>query len=406
MQIKFNSFFWILGCLLTISGNRLQAQCASATLNLSGFTAEGGQGTYNDPATGKISINYCLTLDRFFEANTNWVHGIFVSWENIPQGGVVSPGPTGVQATQHGNRFWIFLDSAAARLYNLPGPGYYVDEGDNNPRNNYGDNGLGTPQATFPDLDPFCFILKLDCAITPAQAYVPKLTITGDGTTGGWKNPACPGDVVRAYTGGPNGNGAIVVCGVILPVKLLHFSGDATDQGNQIRWIATADRYFSHFELERSSADQASFITLDRQEASSGQTGNGSEWVEYQYLDPEPPVTGLYRLKMLEKDGRFSYSQIISVRYGQPREIPDGLFIYPNPARDLLFLHHVDQLPYESIQTRIFDAMGRPFVSKTFILSRTLKVVIIDISELPVGLCFLDVYAGDTRISQQSFIKQ
>ena len=383
----------------------LLSQCASGSVTLNGFDSNGGQGTYEDPATGKIKIQYCIDLQKFFEVNTNWVHGIFVSWDNLPKGAMICEGPTGSQPAQHGSRFWIFLDSAKARNYFLPGPGFYVDEGDGNPVNNYGDNGLGTPQATFPDLLDFCFVAKFDCSVSAPTAYVPKITITGDGSTGAWENPACPGDIMRAEDGGPNGNGAVVVCGAVLPVKLLTFNGESTKQGNLIKWLAVSDRFFSHFELQGSNTNVASFKMLGTIDPINANTGTGNEIADYSFLDTNPTLVNYYRLKMIEKDGTFEYSKIISIQQKSNTKISNRFSVFPNPASDLLIIHNETENKYGDVQLNIYDIYGKKVNTYLFTLDKPEKDLYFDVSNYAKGFYFLEISAGDNTIEKLNFIK-
>jgi len=406
MQTNFiKLFFFVIGLVLC-STKQLLAQCANATLTLNGFSAGGGSGTYDDPAIGMVSIDFCIKLDKYFELNTNWVHGVFISFDQIPKGVKICEGPTGSQPCQHGSRFWVFLDSTKAAQNNLPGPGFYVDEGDGNPANNYGDNGIGTPQATFPDLRPFCFQAKIDCNVSSAMAYLPKITITGDGTTGAWENGACDGDVFRAIDGGPNGNGTVVVCGAVLPVKLLSFTGEAQSNGNALKWLASSDQLFSHFELERSKTTSARFQTITKIEAKKGNTGNGSEIVEYNYFDPESNLNSYYRLKMLEKDGSFNYSKIISIQNKDKGFTGKRFIIYPNPTSDILQMQNEADDKLGPLECRIYDICGQLMASIPFNVDRSSSNLYFDISELSQGVYFVDILSGDQSIEKLNFIKQ
>ncbi|HRG68654.1 MAG: T9SS type A sorting domain-containing protein [Saprospiraceae bacterium] len=398
-------FVFAIGFFVFIH-EQVHAQCASATVTLNGFNSTAGSGTYDDPAIGMVTVDFCIKLDKYFELNTNWVHGIFISFDQIPKGVKICEGPTGSQPCQHGSRFWIFLDSTKAAQNHLPGPGFYVDEGDGNPGNNYGDNGIGTPQATFPDLRPFCFQAKIDCNVSSAMAYLAKITITGDGTTGAWENSACDGDEFRALDGGPNGNGTVVVCGAVLPVKLLSFTGEATSKGNSLKWLASSDQLFSHFELERSKTTSARFQSITKIEAKKGSTGNGSEIVEYNYFDPETSLNSYYRLKMLEKDGSFNYSKIISIQNKDKGFTGKRFVIYPNPVSDILQIQNEVDIKLGLLECRIYDICGQLMASIPFSVDKSGTNLYFDISLLSQGVYFVDILSGDQSIEKLNFIKQ
>ncbi|MBK9107422.1 MAG: T9SS type A sorting domain-containing protein [Saprospiraceae bacterium] len=394
------AFFWMVGIHGTV-----WSQCAQGVVTLTGFTASGGQGTYSDPATGNVEINFCFTLTHFFESNTNWVHGIFVAWDNLPQGAIVCEGLTGSQDAQHGSRKWKFIDSASAVNFDLPGAGFYVDEGDGNPKNNYGDNGIGTPNASFPDLEPFCFKVKINCGSTPPIAYVPKIVVTGDGTTGGWTNIACMGDMFRATEGGPNGNGAVVVCGVVLPVKLLAFKGESKPEGNLIEWTASSDHLFSHFELEKSSTNTSAFSYLDKIDVRKGSTGSSNEIFNYSYLDKYITPFAAYRLKMLEKDGTYKFSQVITIRKSGQTKHDVKFSVYPNPAQDRVLVKNETDNRYGQIILNFYDVYGRKINSQLFSATLAKQEYYIELSNFNKGLYFIEVMNGDMKLEGLSFLK-
>jgi hypothetical protein len=95
---------------------------------------------------------------------------------------------------------------------------------------------------------------------------------------------------------------------VVLPMTLVHFNGSR--QGNNIvlQWQTADEVNTSHFIVER-SGDGVHFSALQKVNASGIDNGNYSA-VDYQ------PMTGKvsYRLQMVDKDGKVTYSQIITIK--------------------------------------------------------------------------------------------
>lgn len=305
---KLFQFSLFLICLIAINPS-IFSQCAQGNIAITQVNADFGTGSYNNPASGKIEIEFCYTLNEFFERSTNWAHGVFIEFDNIPSGFRVIQGSTGVQKTQAGSRFWIYVDSTQAKASNLPGPGYYVDNSDGDPTNNYGDNGIGTPNATFPNLAPFC--LKLLGSCTVPKIINPCMTVTGDGTTGAWRNPDCPGDEFCASTTGPNNDGTVVICGFLLSTQLIQFNAAQFNTSNKIEWSATTDKQFDHYELEKSTDDKNHFEKIENFYLS--QTELLLNQHNKTYLDLSPNYQTYYRLKMIDKSGASTYSPIRQV---------------------------------------------------------------------------------------------
>jgi len=381
----------VIGAMLLFGQHRniLLGQCTNAVVNMNYVTSTGGTGTYADPATGSIEFGFCLTLNGFFEKSTNWVHGIFVSWADIQPGVIITQGLTGAQPTQHGSRTWIWVDSLKARQLDLPGIGYFVDDGDGNPKTNYGDNGLGTPNATFPSLSPFCFVAKFTCGSATLLRGV--VTVTGDGTTGAWKNPACSGDPIKATTGGPNGDGTLVVCGLILPLDLLSFEGYSKDGINYLSWSGIGDEKFSHYTLERRAENTSSFAEMQQFNLEPGKENN----VHYMaYRDETPDPINYYRLKMVEKDNTFTYSKVISVKAGGIR-LEHPIDVFPNPAVDVVFVQFPSGNAPATYQLEIMNLNGYLVFEKIYQFKGATSQQSINLEQLEHGVYFVRITGGD-----------
>ncbi|WP_342087339.1 PQQ-dependent sugar dehydrogenase [Dyadobacter sp. OTU695] len=106
-----------------------------------------------------------------------------------------------------------------------------------------------------------------------------------------------------------------------LPVKLLFVRLTKTDNRFQIHWKTAQESKFSHFEVQR-SRNAHTFKTL---ETVRGE-GAGSAYV---FTDNEPlSETSYYRLKMVDDDGTFKYSALVTGTLDM-REEP---FVFPNPG--------------------------------------------------------------------------
>ncbi|OJV52849.1 MAG: hypothetical protein BGO31_03595 [Bacteroidetes bacterium 43-16] len=135
-----------------------------------------------------------------------------------------------------------------------------------------------------------------------------------------------------------------------LPVSLLNF--DAVKKGTtvQLDWSTAREQNNKGFEIER-SADGKSWTTSGFV-ASHSANGNSSTKQQYTFTDVRPlNALNFYRLKQINVDGRFDYSNVRSVLFGNEGNI----LIYPNPAKDHVTLEGLKG--DESIT--IYDASGR-----------------------------------------------
>jgi hypothetical protein len=134
---------------------------------------------------------------------------------------------------------------------------------------------------------------------------------------------------VDGFSGG--GGGGASGGAPLLPIELLYIRGEALDQSNKITWASATEENSSHFEVERSS-DGITFEMLGIVAANGNTVTNQS----YVLLDEKPlQGIGYYRLKMVDLDDTFEYSNIVSVSFNKKNnEIQ--LSISPNPATDVV----------------------------------------------------------------------
>lgn len=115
-----------------------------------------------------------------------------------------------------------------------------------------------------------------------------------------------------------------------LPIKLISFVGKSNEKGNELSWQTSSEINSSHFEIERSTNSKI-FEKIGEVKV----YGGPSEKVNYEYLDENASLftyssSLYYRLKMIDLDGKFSYSKIISVE-NKAKNKEVGNF-YPNPT--------------------------------------------------------------------------
>lgn len=116
-----------------------------------------------------------------------------------------------------------------------------------------------------------------------------------------------------------------------LPVTLVSFTGTREGLVNRLSWTTATEINNSGFELER-SADGRNFSRL-ASVASKAADGNSALALNYSFDDVKPLAgASYYRLKQIDKDGRFSYSNIVVLR----SRVSDITItsVYPNPVKE------------------------------------------------------------------------
>lgn len=166
-----------------------------------------------------------------------------------------------------------------------------------------------------------------------------------------------------------------------LPITLLSF--DATLQGNsavQLDWTTATQLNTDYFEIERSS-DAIHWEVVHREKGA----GTSNEVLDYQAWDAEPLYgVSYYRLKDVDFDGSFSYSDI---RYISLNSVSKS--IYPNPANDFLFIPRNEPAQQEVI---ISNLVGQVLIRQSFQDEESKMTV--DVSVLPIGVYFVSILSA------------
>lgn len=167
-----------------------------------------------------------------------------------------------------------------------------------------------------------------------------------------------------------------------LPVTLLTFN-TKTDKQNQIlSWTYESPERFDYFEIEH-SRDGKSFNALDR--VSEGAIASRSYKADYTHIRPG---TGIhyYRLKMVDLDGSFAYSQVVQGRIdGSGSVRPLSTFISSEG------LNVSVDASVSSLELRLVDQLGRTIFHST--QSAEAGIIQIPLNNLSAGLYFLQVNA-------------
>ena len=109
-----------------------------------------------------------------------------------------------------------------------------------------------------------------------------------------------------------------------LPVELLSFEGMIDEDNNRLKWVTLSESKCDYFEVQR-SYNSVNFEVLGEVKCA----GYSQNELHYTFIDTAPRGgIEYYRLKQIDFDGEFNYSQIIAIE----RNKNSTINIYPNPA--------------------------------------------------------------------------
>lgn len=176
----------------------------------------------------------------------------------------------------------------------------------------------------------------------------------------------------------------------VLPVEMLYFVGEALENGNFLRWATATEENNAGFEIQK-SMDARTFEKIGFVEGN----GNTYEQQTYDFLDKN--LSGLntvyYRLKQMDFDGKFEYSNIVTLsRNGAATA---NVLVYPNPVRDNLTIENGEG------QAIIYNALGQPV--RQIQITNSMQQV--DMSDLPQGIYLLRIEKSNGETVVQQLIK-
>jgi hypothetical protein len=184
---------------------------------------------------------------------------------------------------------------------------------------------------------------------------------------------------------------------VALPVTLTYFKGKNIDQKNSLSWATSDETDNDRFEIQRSE-DGINFYEIGRVAGK----GNGNGITEYSFEDANA-IKGVnyYRLRQVDKNGKFSFSAVITVAVSNKRYTIEQ---YPNPVQDVLTLRFEGNT-YGNIQLSIADIQGRIVSRKTTRKEGAVLKTELNLQQLQSGVYQLLIQFENGKKETRSFVK-
>jgi hypothetical protein len=138
-----------------------------------------------------------------------------------------------------------------------------------------------------------------------------------------------------------------------LPVELAYFAGVINGNKIEIRWRTETEVNNYGFDIERTK-DNSDWLTIGFVEGH----GNSNSPKQYNFSDTEIEQSGeyYYRLKQIDNDGTYEYSDVVTVEVG----VPNKFYVsqnYPNPFNPSTRIDFT--LPEKQlVSLRIYNTLG------------------------------------------------
>jgi hypothetical protein len=169
-----------------------------------------------------------------------------------------------------------------------------------------------------------------------------------------WQGTSNGGDASYSFTISTPQLGGIDLtsanCPGVLPVTLSSFNATINNCNVDLDWTAESQSDFKNYEVQYSN-DGIQFETIA---TIDGALKGSNQKYSYQHNNPRQGNI-FYRLKMMDKNGKFEYSKIIVLKLNCNRS---SLNVYPNPVTNILNIN-ITNLQNDRTVASLFDANGK-----------------------------------------------
>lgn len=186
-----------------------------------------------------------------------------------------------------------------------------------------------------------------------------------------------------------------IVCSV-LPLNLVYLNATLQKNSAELQWQTAQEINTSYFDVERSTNGR-NFSAFKQVPA----TGNSNVKTNYYAFDNQP-VAGKnwYRLKMVDKDGKYTYSYIVSVS----NKLENSISINPNPVGNVLNLN-VSNVNTSNAIIQITGMNGKLLMQANRVISNGFNSFPFDVSGFAKGIYIIKIIQ-DNNIQNLKWVKE
>ena len=168
-----------------------------------------------------------------------------------------------------------------------------------------------------------------------------------------------------------------------LPLRLIDFTGILVNKEVQLTWNTMDEINMKGYIIEK-SAEGIQFAFFNELTAKGN---NLYALSTYRMTDPHPyPGNTYYRLKLINTDGSFIYSQVVKIKTAtKPIMITK---VFPNPTKHNVSLEIFAERT-QAIQVRVFDPTGKMVLADKIFLVAGLNEHILPLNGVSAGIYFI-----------------
>jgi hypothetical protein len=186
---------------------------------------------------------------------------------------------------------------------------------------------------------------------------------------------------------------------IVLPVKFTSFSATKNDNDALLSWVVENEiSLVTNYEVER-SIDGIKFDKINTI-AKNGGTSNIYNITDHNLAAVKNSGIIYYRIKQMDLNGEFVYSDIKNVRITEKGTI---ISAFPNPVVDITTVK-IDVIEAADVSISLINADGKQLQTSTLKAAKGLNLKKIDMNNLPKGDYLLKVTLG-TEVQTIKVIK-
>lgn len=184
-----------------------------------------------------------------------------------------------------------------------------------------------------------------------------------------------------------------------MPVTFISFTARKEGSKSILNWSTATETNSNKFIVERSSNGTDFKEVIGTVKAA----GNSTTVQNYSLADNAPlNKWNYYRLKQIDLDGKFAYSNIASVYFSKDNS--SFVSIYPNPVKDQTTIDFYT-VRAGKVKMEVYDSKGALVSSQTYNSVTGMNRTTIDVQSLSTGIYTLKCYTSNELIGVTKLIK-
>lgn len=179
-----------------------------------------------------------------------------------------------------------------------------------------------------------------------------------------------------------------------LPLELLSFTAECNGKEARLEWATASEENVKHIIVQRAGngGDFSDIAIIDA-------TGTGTTKTNYSYTDTQPLREGQYRLMVVDLDGTYEFSDIVTARCAT-----NGLGfvnIFPNPTNGIVNVGFTPAPSHSTVEFQLVDVLGRTVEYRQITATTGVNNIEVNLAWLPVGMYTLVLSDGTTHAAER-----